>query len=228
MYQLYYWPGLPGRGEFVRLVLEQAGMSYTDVGIEQGAEAVLAMRGTAAGFAPPYLKDGDNVLAQVPAICFYLGAKHGLMPAEVFAQARAHQLFLTVMDVVDEIHDTHHPLNVALAYEEQKEAASERAAGFLDGRLERWMNYFVCVIEGKDFLVDNQLSIADLALFQLVAGIEYAFPRAYRAFMPEQLINHCHKISNLPRIRQYLESNRRQEFNENGIFRRYPELDLST
>jgi len=227
MYSLYYWPGLPGRGEFVRLVLEQAGVPYHDVGMAQGVEPILAMRDTVAGFAPPYLEDGEDVLAQVPAICLYLGQKHGLVPAEQFAQAKALQLFLSVMDVVGEVHDTHHPIDVALTYEAQKEAASLRAAVLVNGRLARWMRYFVRAIESNNFLQENTLSIADLALFQLVRGLEYAFPKAFKKHIPQVLLQHRNRVAELPRISQYLNSDRRQGFNETGIFRCYPELDLS-
>ena len=226
MYALYYWPGLPGRGEFVRLVLEQAGMDYQDVGIEQGIEPIVALRQTTGGFAPPYLQDEDQVLAQVPAICMYLGRKHELVPEKAFAQAKVHQLFLTVMDVVNEVHDTHHPISVALAYEDQKEAAVERAANFLNGRLENWMQFFSKVINSNEFLDPVGVSIADLALFQLFSGLHYAFPKACKKSIDDVLVSHYQRVAELPNIAAYLKSNRRQSFNETGIFRHYPELDL--
>jgi glutathione S-transferase len=227
MYELYYWPGLPGRGEFIRLVLEQAGQPYRDVGPESGVEAVVAMRNTRAGFAPPFLKDEALVLAQVPAICYYLGQKHGLVPEDPAGSARVSQLFLSVMDVVTEVHDTHHPISVALAYEAQKTEAKHRASEFLSARLENWMGFFVETMTDNEWLVSNTLSISDLALFQLVEGLAYAFPNGSRQLVPVELKDHQQRVANLPGLADYLGSSRRQAFNENGIFRRYPELDLA-
>lgn len=226
MYQLYYWPGLPGRGEFVRLVLEQAGVEYQDVGAEQGAEPILAMRQTRNGFAPPYLRDGDQVLAQVPAICLYLGLKHGLVSSDPFTAAKTNQLFLTVMDIVDQVHDTHHPIDVTLRYEDQLTEAKKKAKALLHGRLENLLSYFVRVLGENRYLAGNQLSIADLALFQLQQGLAYAFPRAFDQAVSDTLRKHQKTIATLPAIAAYLKSDRRQKFNETGIFRYYPELDI--
>ena len=33
MYELYYWPGIQGRGQFVRLALEYAGAKYVDIAL---------------------------------------------------------------------------------------------------------------------------------------------------------------------------------------------------
>ena len=225
-YQLYYWPGLPGRGEFVRLVLEQIGVEYQDVGVELGVEPILEMRQSNNGFAPPYLKDGDQVLAQVPAICLYLGLKHGLVSSDPFLAAKTNQLFLTVMDIVDQVHDTHHPINVALCYEDQQNEAKKKSVALLDGRLGNLLNYFVRVLGDNRYLVNNEISIADLALFQLQEGLAYAFPRAFDQVVNETLDNHRKNISLLPGIAAYLKSNRRQNFNETGVFRYYPELDI--
>ncbi len=226
MYELYYWPGLPGRGEFIRLVLELAGVEYLDIGPEQGVEPVLALRGSAVGFAPPYLKDGHHILAQVPAVCFYLGRKHGLVPENELEASRVNQLFLTVMDVVDEVHDTHHPIDVALTYEEQKPQAVLRASGFVNGRLQSWLRFFEQALAERDWLVSENVCIADLALFQLTTGLEYAFPNAMAKSQPRALANHQNRVAELPNMATYLKSDRRQTFNQSGIFRQYPELDI--
>ena len=226
MIELYYWPGLPGRGEFVRLIFEQAGEPYLDIGPEQGIDAIVKMRQSNEGFAPPYIKDGDFILAQVPAISLYLGRKYGLVPTGEMESAKVAQLLLTVMDVVNEVHDTHHPINVALSYEEQKTEALAKANPFLNGRLERWLGYFDVTLNGQQWLTNNELSVADLSLFQLVAGIQYAFPKAAKRAIPVSLLSHHDRVAELPNIAEYLKSPRRQAFNESGIFRYYPELDI--
>lgn len=227
MYQLYYWPGLPGRGEFVRLILEQAGATYVDIGREQGVEPILALRNTTAGFAPPYLTDGELTLAQVTAICVYLGNKHELMPKDIAAAAKVTQMLLNISDVVSEVHDTHHPISVAMAYEEQRLEAKKRAAGFVNGRLKQWLEHFSNVLGEQKWIQDNTLSIADLCLFQLMEGLAYAFPKAFASSVPSNLLKHRKCVAKLPHINSYLSSERRQAFNETGIFRQYPELDIS-
>lgn len=227
MYELYYWPGLPGRGEFVRLVLECAGQPYRDVGAEEGVEPVAALKNSSHGFAPPFLKDGDVIIAQAPAICLYLARKHGLLSDSETENARIHQLLLSVMDVVSEVHDTHHPVSMSLVYEEQKEAALQRAAEFLGGRLSAWMEFFSAVLDDNEYLVASNISVADLALFQLLCGLEYAFPNAFKQQIPEKLKNYRNNVASIENIADYLKSDCRQPFNENGIFRHYPELDVS-
>jgi glutathione S-transferase len=207
-YELYYWPGLQGRGEFIRLIFEDAGVPYVDVGRlpEDKGGGIPAILGYYHGereghpaFAPPVLKVGELVLAQMPNICLFLGRRLGLAPEQEAGWLRANQLQLTVADLVAEVHDTHHPLGVSLYYEDQKEAARRRSQLFVEQRLPRFLGYFQRVLEhnGGEVLVGDRVSYVDLAVFQVLAGLEYAF----------------------------LESDRRQPFNEDGIFRRYPELD---
>ncbi len=237
-YELYYWPNIPGRGEFVRLVLEEAGAPYVDVarkprGEGDGFEAVVAFyAGKHEGhpiFAPPVLKYGDLVLAQTAAICDYLGRLHGLTPDDEAGAAHALELQLTVADLVLEAHDTHHPLGVALYYEDQKPEAKRRAAQFTSERLPRFLGYFERVLEhnGGDWLVGSAISHADLSLFQALEGLEYAFPHAFARASADTsgLLAHRERVRARPRIAAYLASERRMAFNEEGIFRRYPELD---
>jgi glutathione S-transferase len=237
-YELYYWPNIPGRGEFVRLVLEEAGADYVDVarqpreqggGVERVAEF---WAGRSAGhpvFAPPVLKQGDLVLAQTAAICHFLGRRHGLAPADEAGAAHALELQLTIADLVDEVHDTHHPISPALYYEDQKAAAQQRAAHFVGERLPRFLGYFERVLRrnGDEVLVGGATSHADLSLFQALEGIDYAFPRAFAkasAATPGVLALR-ERVRARPRIAAYLASPRRMAFNQEGIFRRYPELD---
>src|SRR5947199_9483927 len=135
-YQLYYWPGIQGRGEFVRLALEEAGAEYVDVARgRDGMAAMQRLMNGAAGahppFAPPFLKDGEILIAQTANILLYLGRRHGLAPRDEAGRLWAHQLQLTLADIVDEAHDTHHPIASALYYEDQREEASRRTAAFI-------------------------------------------------------------------------------------------------
>lgn len=239
-YELYYWPGIPGRGEFVRLALEQAGTDYVDVAREPDAEG----RGPAAvfrylegadverpPFAPPFLKAGEQVIAQTAAILFFLGDRHALAPADEAGRLWALQLQLTVTDFVAEIHDTHHPVGAGLYYEEQKPESKRRADEFRHRRLPRFLDYFEDVIHrnpgGDEWIIGTQPSHVDLSLFQVTAGLRYAFPVAMARLEDDYpLLTALHdRVRELPHVRAYLASDRRQPFNDDGIFRHYEELD---
>ena len=237
-YELYYWPNIPGRGEFVRLVLEEAGAPYVDVGRQPreqggGIEAVLTFyAGKSDGhpiFAPPVLKQGELVLAQTAAICHFLGRRHGLAPADEVGEAHGLELQLTIADLVGEVHDTHHPISAALYYEDQKAAAKKRAAHFVKERLPRYLGYFERALRhnGGDVLVGAAVSHADLSLFQALEGLAYAFPRAFEGASAATpgLLALRERVRVRPRIAAYLASERRMAFNQQGIFRHYPELD---
>ncbi|HEX9808590.1 MAG TPA: glutathione S-transferase, partial [Alphaproteobacteria bacterium] len=184
-YELYYWPGIQGRGEFVRLALEEAGAAYVDVAREDpGAmDRFLEDRDVARPpFAPPFLRHGRLLIAQTANILLYLGHRHGLAPASEGGRLWVHQLQLTLADLVQEVHDAHHPISGGLYYEDQKPEARRRAAGFLAGRAPRFLGYFEGVLArnraGRGYLAGARLSYADLSLFQVTAGLRYAFPRA--------------------------------------------------
>jgi glutathione S-transferase len=238
-YELYYWPPLPGRGEYIRLIFEDTGTPYADVGrlpVDQGGgmDAILAYyKGERPGlpaFAPPVLKAGELVLAQMPSICLFLGRRLGRCPADEAGWLQANQLQLTLADLVDEVHDTHHPLGVSLYYEDQQAAAKQRSATFLQQRLPKFISYFSRVLahNGGAVLVGDTVSYVDLALFQTLEGIAYAFPRAFarQAEQASELIALRDRVAARPRLATYLASERRLPFNEDGIFRHYPELDL--
>ena len=58
-YQLHYWPGIQGRGEFVRLALEAAGAQYVDVArgptsAGLGMSAMLQFMQGPANTRPPF------------------------------------------------------------------------------------------------------------------------------------------------------------------------------
>jgi glutathione S-transferase len=236
-YRLYYWDGLQGRGEFVRLALEEAGASYIEVargdeadglGTKAMMEVLEHHHGPARPFAPPFLQDGDLIVSQVANILHYLAPKLGLAPKQEDLRIAAHALQLTISDMVAEVHDTHHPISTSKYYEDQKEAAKARAADFLLHRVPKYLGYFErAVAVGAGHSVGSALSYVDLSLFQLVAGLRYAFPRATKKF-PQQfpaLVTLHDTVSERPNIARYLASERRLAFNESGIFRHYPELD---
>ncbi|PCE28852.1 glutathione S-transferase [Paraburkholderia acidicola] len=239
-YRLYYWDGLQGRGEFVRLALEEAGADYVEVarGDEAaglGTGAMMARLGskdeTHPPFAPPFLQDGELIVSQTANILFYLGPKLGLAPRDEGLRFIANGLQLTIADMVTEAHDTHHPLASNLYYEDQKDAAKIRASDFIDHRIPKFMRYFERVIKqnpaSEDFLVGDALTYVDLSMFQLIDGLMYAFPRATKRFgtqYPKLAALYARVIAR-PRIAAYLASDRRLPHNEACVFRHYPELD---
>lgn len=240
MYELFYWPSIQGRGEFIRLALEDAGAPYTDVARDPSrgvAELRRMMEGSPeangfdgpAPFAPPFLKDGRVVLAQVANILQYLGPRLGLSPADETARLRANQLQLTLADLVAEIHDTHHPVGSHLYYDDQRPEALRRAKGFIAQRIPKFLGYFERALAGGTHLAGGAHSYVDLSLFQVIEGLRYAFPRAMADCAPAHphVIAVRDRVAARPGVAAYLASPRRIAFNENGIFRRYPELDLT-
>jgi glutathione S-transferase len=242
-YELYYWPGIQGRGEFVRLAFEEADVPYVDVarlpraeggGVHAMQELLDGVRGLALPpFAPPFLRVGDLVIAQTAAILLYLGPRLGLVPDDEAGRLGAHQLQLTIADLIGEVHDTHHPIATSLYYEDQKREAKLRARAFVGERMPKFLGYFERVLARDDsrrepYLVGAALSYVDLSLFQVVAGLRYAFPRAMARLEPAipRTVAVHDRIAARPRIAAYLASARRLPFNEEGIFRRYPELDV--
>jgi len=233
-YELYYWPDIQGRGEFVRLALEEAGADYTDVARGRGGTAALMkLLGSEAAprppFAPPILKAGRLVIAQTANILMYLGQHHRLAPKDEAGRLWANQLQLTIADFLVEIHDTHHPISSSLYYEDQRGEAARRAGFFLKLRAPKFLGYFERAIAGNGgrFLAGTKLSYPDLSLFQIVAGMRYAFPRAMlRLEKNLPRLRELHDaVAARPRIEAYLASKRRIPFNRQGIFRNYPELD---
>lgn len=235
-YELYYWPSIQGRGEFVRLALEEAGADYVDIARRKGGiEAMFRLlegeRVARPPFAPPFLKAGRLLIAQTANILLYLGQRHRLAPAETAGRIWAHQLQLTIADLVDEVHDTHHPIASSLYYEDQRPEAKRRAGDFLATRAPKFLDYFERVLErnpkGDRHLVGARLTYPDLSLFQVLAGLRYAFPRAMRRLerRHKRVVALHDRVAERPRISAYLASPRRLPFNEQGIFRHYPALD---
>ncbi len=236
-YELYYWPSIQGRGEFVRLALEEAGADYVDLARKPGrSSGVPAMMRFLDGnrikhppFAPPFLKAGELIVGQTANILLFLGMRHGLAPRSEAGRLWTNQLQLTIADLVVEGHDTHHPISAGLYYEDQRPAAKRRAADFLKSRAPKFLRYFEHVLErgGGHYLLRRNLTYPDLSLFQVVEGLRYAFPKAMRRLekkAPRVIALHD-RVAQRPRIAAYLASERRIAFNEWGIFRYYRELD---
>jgi glutathione S-transferase len=233
-YQLFYWPEIQGRGEFVRMALEDAGAAYDDVArMSGGMSKMLAMMDGARDkhppFAPPFLQAGKLVIAQAANILFYLGPRLKLAPREEAGRLWLHQLQLTVTDFVKEIHDTHHPIAGGLYYEDQKTEAKKFAHYFLEDRAPKYLGYFEGVLKqsGGPYALGRKLTYIDLSLFQLIAGLRYAFPSATKRIEKKvpRVVDVHDRVMVRPRIAAYLKSKRRLAFNEMGIFRHYPELD---
>ncbi len=235
-YELYYWASIQGRGEFVRLALEEAGARYVDVArTDGGEERMLALLDDDAlacpPFAPPFLKAGTRLIGQTANILLFLGERHGLAPKREAGRLWTHQLQLTLADLVVEVHDTHHPIASSLYYEDQRREARRRAADFVANRLPKFLRYFERVLAGNPsgptHLVGGRLTYADLSLFQVVAGLNYAFPNAMARTArryPHVMALHA-RVAARPRVAAYLASERRIPFNQQGIFRNYAELD---
>ena len=234
-YELYYWPSIQGRGEFVRLALEEAGAEYSDVA-RRGKSGMAAMMKLLESkslarppYAPPFLKAGKMIIAQTANILLFLGGRLRLAPRDEAGRFWAHQLQLTVSDFVVEIHDTHHPISGWLYFEEQRPAARRRTKDFWRHRVPKYLGYFERVLKknGGKFCVGRQLSYVDLSLFQIVEGLRYAFPKRMRRFekkIPTLIALHD-RVAKRPRIAAYLASRRRIPFSQWGIYRYFKELD---
>ena len=235
VYELHYWPTIQGRGEFVRLALEDAGARYRDVArggkVEGGGEAALMARMAKQArppFAPPFLVDGDLVVGQTANILLHLGPSLGLAPEDEADRLWVNQIQLTLADLVAEAHDTHHPLGAADYYEDQKPEARRRAEGFRKQRIPKFLAWFEAILvrQGDDaWLVGGKATYADLSLFQVVEGLTYAFPKAMAKAKAPRVAALADRVRVRPNISAYLASPRRIAFNEEGIFRHYPELD---
>lgn len=236
-YELYYHAANQGRGEFVRLPLEDAGADYVDVaretGLGMGAEAMMRFMQDAGvehpPFAPPFLKAGKLVIGQTANILLYLGPKLGLAPAAEAGRLWAHQLQLTVADLLKELQNTHHPIAHGLYYHEQKVEALAYAKHFRTERLPKFLGYFERVLSraGGGHMLGRNISYVDFTMFQLLEGLRFGFPRTLRRLEAgcPGLANLHDRVAARPRIGAYLKSPRRIPFNDKGIFRHYPELE---
>ncbi|MDV3459264.1 glutathione S-transferase [Sphingomonas sp. HF-S4] len=228
-YKLWYWAEIQGRGEFVRLAMEAGRIAYVDMARERGSEALIAdmkARSDRPPFAPPYLDTGEQVIAQVANILLYLGDRHGIAPRDEAARRWLHEVQLTIADFVAEVHQVHHPVGTGLYYEDQKPEAARFAKEFREERMPKFLGWFERSVAG-DWLAGDAWSYGDTSLFQLIEGLRYMFPRRMKAIERDypKLLAIRDKVAQLPGIHDYCASDRRIGFNEQGIFRHYPELD---
>jgi len=235
-YELYYWPSIQGRGEFVRLALEDAGTDYADVARNpKGMTAMMRVMENESierlPFAPPFLKAGKLLIAQTANILFFLGPRLDLVPKGDAIRLWAHQLQLTIADWVAEAHDTHHPIAGSLYYEDQRDEAKRRAADFTADRMPKYLGYFERILKRNSKsggnLLGRKVSYVDLSLFQMIEGLRYAFPRTMARLERKHPLSIAlrDRVAARPRLAAYLASERRIPFNQEGIFRHYPELD---
>jgi glutathione S-transferase len=233
---LYYWPEIQGRGEFIRLALEEGGASYRDVarlpekeggGTKAILRALEGGKGVTTPFAPPIMHVGALWVAQTALILQVLGPRLGLVSSEEAGRVACQQVQLTIADLVAEVHETHHPVATNLYYEDQRKEASRRADHFVRARMPKYLRHFETTLGARDWLVGDELSYADLSLFQVVSGLRYAFPQAFdhAARKAPRTLTLAERVASRPRVAAYLASKRRIPFNEKGIFRHYPELD---
>ncbi|VVD89226.1 glutathione S-transferase [Pandoraea morbifera] len=241
-FELFYWPGLQGRGEFVRLAFEATATPYVEIvrgdSPGQGLDALLhAMddpRCIDPPYAPPFLRVGDELIGQTANILAYLGPLLGLVGESPRARRWVNQLQLTLADLVAEVHDGHHPIASRLYYSNQRAEARKRTADLIDYRLPKFFEYFERVLAHNPhpggWLSEGAMSYADLSLFQVIEGLYYAFPRAMTGFATA--FPRCRAVRDAvarePRIAAYLKSSRRIAFNTTGIFRYYRELDRAS
>ncbi|KAH7395515.1 glutathione S-transferase domain-containing protein [Cadophora sp. MPI-SDFR-AT-0126] len=245
-YELIYWPGLPGRGEHIRLAFEESNTPYTDTARDpKGMDIVLAQISTDNHgdslnppiCAPPILKHGSLIINQTPNILLYLGPKLGLVPTAEEDEGgvyHVNQLALTALDgLSNEPHDVHHPVATGLYYEDQKVEAKRKADDYLANRLPKFLGYFERVLGGEaskggEWLYGGRLTYADLVLFQCVDGVKHAFPNAMKRIEKEgkfgKVFALYERVKERPNIKSYLASDRRQAYGM-GIWRHYPELD---
>jgi len=246
-YELLYWPGIPGRGEHVRLCFEETGTPYTDIcnadtptGMKD-LTTLISDKNTGDKFNPPplaprMLKHGDLLIAQTANIALYLAPKLGLAGPEDDESAIFHinQLALTALDgLSDGAHDTHHPIATGAYYEDQKEEAKKKSKDYLENRIPKFLGYFERVLHGEaskggEWLYGGQLTYADLVFWQCLDGVSFAFPKAVEGLKKsgkyEKVFALYERVKGRESIKAYLESDRRNNYSM-GIYRHYPELD---
>ena len=237
IFKLIYWPGNPGRGEFVRLAFEATGTPYEDTALTQSAQEVLTtvdpqrqLKDRDVHFAVPVLKHGDFSIGQTSAILAYIGPIIGLSPKDDQGKAKVNQIQLTIADFTVEAHDTHHPIGKMQYYEDQKEEALKKAIDFVDNRLPKFLDYFerqITANGNEPWLYGNTMTYADTSLLEVISGLLYAFPKCVEEQKSKapKVFALYDAVRNHEKIKAYLASERRQKYNM-GVFRYYAELDI--
>jgi glutathione S-transferase len=231
-YELFYHASNPGRGEFIRIPLEDAQAAYVDVAREPDGLAKMTrfMQDAAIThpqFAPPFLKHGDLVIGQTANILLYLGPRLDLAPASEGERLWAHQVQLTISDLVQEIQHTHHPVAHGLYFDDQKAEAITCSRHFLAERLPKFLGWFTRVLGPRSWMIGDACSYVDLSIFALFEGLRFSFPKAMVRLEPQfaPLVALRDRVAMRPNVAAYMRSPRRLSFNERGVFRQYPELD---
>ncbi|MCB2067741.1 MAG: glutathione S-transferase [Erythrobacter sp.] len=230
--ELWYWPEIPGRGEFIRLFCAAGEIDYVDMARVENADALVEHMHALEGmrpFAPPYIVDGDVVIGQTPLILQYLSDREGLGSGEMEVDLKLFQLQMDIADFVQEVHSVHHPIASELHYADQMAEAFDRAQNFRANRLPKYLIHFdnALAANGGPFSLGQQWSHVDTSLFQVMEGLDYMFPN-YMAAMQGSwpyLEGLQGAVPEIDGLADYLASEERIEFNENGIFRHYEELD---
>src|SRR5262249_21496870 len=213
-YELYYQPSIQGRGEFVRLPLEDAGAASVAVardpsfgrpGITKFLEDQSLQH---PPFAPPFLKAGKLLISQTANILQFLAPRLGLVPKNETTRIWANQLQLTIADWLYEAGQTHHPIANVLYYEEQSAEGKKRGAHFTANRIPKFLAYFERIlkvnvnVKAGDFLLGKRVAYVDLSLFQMIEGLRYAFPKTMERLEPQHpLVIAVHdRVKARPRI----------------------------
>ncbi|MCP9223786.1 glutathione S-transferase [Erythrobacter sp. LQ02-29] len=241
-YDLWYWPSIQGRGEFVRLYLAALGVAWRDrarTGDAQDLMEDMEAREQSddfAPYAPPYLvvREGDDAgfaIAQVAHILAFLTDRHDRGTGDLKTDLHLIQLQLTITDIVAEVHNVHHPVSGGLYYDDQKDAAKRAAEGFRQERVTKYFDHFETALGKRNgpYMLGEAWSHVDTSLFQLVEGLRYAFPQRMAAIESDypRIVACRDAVAKIEGVTRYLDSEERIAFNEDGIFRHYPELDAA-
>ncbi|MXO64197.1 glutathione S-transferase [Altericroceibacterium endophyticum] len=237
VYDFWYWPTLPGRGDFIRYPLEAAQIPYTDCardaedGFAAVAEHLEAKQGCHA-FAVPLLETGSESIAQTANILLFLNQEHGLGPSDAAGMRYLNQLQCDIADITEEVHAVHHPISTAFYYEDQRDAAIQSAEKFREQRIPKYLAHFERIANAHDgdwLLEGDSWSTGDTSIAYLLDGLHFMFPLRMAALQSDYPTIHQiqQKTFALEYLDAYRASDRCAAFGTEGIFRNYPELDAA-
>lgn len=227
-FKLFYWPGMLGRGEFMRLLFHETQTPYEEVFKDKSFEEAKQM-GYGRGkkhFAFPVIEHGDIVLSQTPVICRYLGKKldHGrLYPKTEKDRLQAEVLMAGVVDVVEEGCRAWHPIDYNATYDSQKEQAKPFIEYYKKKRLPRWLDFFETTLKdnysenGELVFVGKQISWVDLCIFHFVDGNMLECPELFNDKQNIHLKKFHQAIRDRPNIKTWYYSDARPK-NTQTIF----------
>ncbi|XP_035669728.1 glutathione S-transferase P-like isoform X2 [Branchiostoma floridae] len=227
---LYYWgcpPGVkpfPGRGEFVRLIFEEAGVKFREVNDFEVLKKLFfteKQKGFYA-FAPPMIQRGKFRLSQTSVICSYLGKQFGLWPESEEDQWRAQQLNITIHDFIAEGRLAFHGRNPVESYYTQKEETQPYIDRFVATRLPRWLTHLETALkannDGQGFVIGGKLTYVDLGLLHVLRATESQFPQAWASNDSIPLLKAFKaRLSARPNLAAYFNSDRCVPFEGNSM-----------